>query len=355
MTTRDPTELTQREQERRQLYQESPEKTKLEILEDLGMDLPPGYEPVESDDMVPGWSSVSPDEYEVVTVQTQDAITTNWAEMVSYAVPGIFDPEIGLAAWWPGLSTESPYPAGAWDGPAASINIEQAWLPESWEMGAQTFGFTDPSTGDSASFWVRYDPSRASQQWHAMSGDRRLELTNQMVASGLLPKEWANVSDYTIEGAAAFGEALAAANYYGKPVGEVLTLISKTRPPTRGSGSRGPTFKAEIPDYETMLFNSENLLKQTLGRDPEDWEMSLIADEMKDQYGAWAKAKERAALGGNGVYEVPDPQALTVNYLQDTYSSEINRIQTREETRVNNALTLNALTKGRRMIGSYGA
>lgn len=261
--------------------------------------------------------------------------------------------------WWPGLNAVDPRNtvtmAGAAAAAAGDFTYNPNLWPEEWAAPARDVLFADPATGENFNLWLRYDPSTASQQYLSMSGAEREEFNNLMVAAGLLSKEWKGTSEYSLDGAAAFQQALSFGNYYGLSVRDVLGKLGAAADRGSGGGARGPTVKIEIPDYESMLADSKELLKAKLnGRDPEDWEMALVADEMKRQYGKWADAKKRVGYGGSGTYEVPDPGKNTVTFLEEKYADEISRIEDVRDTRTNNALLLTAATKGFGMTGGFG-
>lgn len=316
------------------------------------------YEGAGEYDFGSGWEPVSDEDLVSSNLaQDQADFLADWESFINYTNVDDLGIPVDFGApgsWFPGLGATDPWEHVTDGGPGPQL--DPAWAIESWETGGLVFSTPElPGLGPSQDIFVRYDPSKSTNIWHSMSGDTREGYYNSLVEAGLLSKEWKGAKEFSLEGAEAFGRALTYANFMGKPIGVVLGSLASSRPKGGGSGRKGPVVKMEVPDYDTMLVQSKDLLKQALNRNPEDWEMSLIADEMKAQYGTWADAKERAALGGNGTYEVPDPRVLTRGFLEDTYSNEINRIETREDTRINNALTLNALTKGRQMIGAYGA
>lgn len=292
------------------------------------------------------------------------AIVVMWEDLVGRTF-GVDEASLDFPTnWWPGLEVENQY------GQLSELNrlgrfggevfIREDLRPEDWATRSEYLEAVDQQTGLRDNFWIRYDPSRAAQQFAAMSNETRAEFNSLMVDAKLMEEGWKNVADYSMEGASAFAGVLSLANYYGISAKEALQRLISIRQrndAARGGGGRGrgPTVKLEIPDYETMLADAKNLLKSKLnGRDPKDWEMSLVADHMKERYGQWADAKKRALLGGNGTYEIPDPVKLTSDFVQETYAAEIGRLQDVAETGVNNSLLLRAATKGLSMIGGYG-
>ncbi len=261
--------------------------------------------------------------------------------------------------WWPGLGHEHA--------PMSHMIAENAgWFmpgedrPESWAVAPSTVDFNDPFTGEEDSVWVRYDPSRGAQQFAAMDASERAEYNTMMAKVGMIPEGYEGMADYSLEGANAFTGALQMANYYGISVKQFLTRQVRLAEAGdsgggRGrGGGRGPQVKLEVPDYDTLLVDAENLLEQKVGRRVDDWEYAIIADHMQDKYGEWAAAKKRAALGGSGTYEIPDPGKLTEGFVEDRYASEISRLDDVGETRQTNSLLIDAATKGLQMVGGLG-
>lgn len=330
-----------------------------------------------ADGQYPAWDPALP--IDLTVGEYRDFTTGGWIDPESYWAQGqaaaleaeakkeaahqLLIEATGIAAlegvptnWWPGLNVvpyvPSPHDIFVSDSLSSPTFARGGLMPQEWSTGGAHFQFSDPATGASQPVYVRYDPHTASQQFYGMDDETRRKYNTLLADAGYLGKGFKDVDAYTIDGASMFARALIEANYYGLTVDELLKRQAAIRRTT--GGGTGRRVVIEIPDYDTMLADSTTMLRNQLGRDPEDWEMALIADEMKRQYGSYAEAKREAALG-NGTYEIPNPETLTQTYLEDQYADEINRIQTREETRVNNRLTLDALTKGRQMIGSYGA
>jgi histone acetyltransferase (RNA polymerase elongator complex component) len=112
-----------------------------------------------------------------------------------------------------------------------------------------------------------------------------------------------------------------------------------------------------IPDYETLQQRVTDLMRQTMGRDPEDWEVSILADEMKAQHETYNEQMIQAArdaYDGKGRVEdieVPDPVVRTQRYLEERYAPEIGRLEDIDEAAQSNQLMINAITKGAQMVG----
>ncbi len=290
-------------------------------------------------------------------VNAEDEFTVAWNELLIDAGLPELSAKYGLAQnWWPGLDLrmQRQQMGRMWDINAGPGDEAPFVGQEGWEVGA-LHEFGDPDTGAYEAFQVRYDTTHSSQMFAAMGTNNRGIYTDMLVGAGLLDKGYRGLTDFTAESASAFTEASRWANYYGTTVKEFLENqkdLFGRQGGGRGSGSGARRYTIEVPDYETLLSKSESMLQQQLGRDPKDWEMSLIADEFQKQYGHWASAQKRKALGGNGVYEVPDPEALTAEYMEDKYANEISRVEDVGERSSNNRLILQAATTGSRMMGA---
>ena len=176
------------------------------------------------------------------------------------------------------------------------------------------------------------------------------------------------VSEVQING---YRQALGAAGYLGTgPMGAIRAVgaTNKYTGTTRGGGGGGgggrapfsvPASLRTIPDYATLQQNVTDMMRQAMGRKPEDWEVTMLADEMQTQY----KAKNAASIdaaraayeqGNRGVgteIEVPDPGQRTQKYLEETWANEIDRRQDVGERANTNNLLMQSLTQGAKMVG----
>lgn len=273
-----------------------------------------------------------------------------------------FDPE--AFEYFPGMNLDIndvyPWEPSITRAPSArglkgfAEDLSRMGEPESWawpRMG-EYVDYVDPFSREQTSTWVRYNPAYAGVMFREMDPGDRADFYNQAVAAGWLPKQFKGETEFTLEGVGAFKEGLSLANVYGKSLSEVLGLYSQLNARTGGGGRKGPTFKAEVPTYETLVQTAKELIRRQLGREPKEWEMGLIADEFDRQYGRWAEAQKRMTLGGNGVYEVPDPATETMAFFEETYAPEIQRLQSRAETQINNRMFMDNLARGSEVMAS---
>jgi len=287
-------------------------------------------------------------------VETTQTWEEAWEEYASAAgIGSIIDVPIN---WWPGLTTPDldtiANAPGSWSEGPTPMEMEP------WRPPGQISTFTNEETGEEFSRWTRYDPNRAAQQFMLMGSATRAKMTQLMADAGILDEEWGGISDFAPEAAAGFAEALALANYYGQPVEYVLKqrgeLFDKLNPGGGGRGSGGgggPKVQLEVPNYETLVQNAKEMLAAELQRDPAQWEMTLLADEMQKQYGSWAAATRARMLGGNGTFEIPDPTTLSTAFMEETWGDEISRLEDIGDTTATNQYLIAAATKGAQMVG----
>ncbi len=143
--------------------------------------------------------------------------------------------------------------------------------------------------------------------------------------------------------------------------------VEANRP--RGAGARAPSFSIpaslrQIPDYESISQDVQNLFRQRLGRDAEDWEIQVLAEDMQDQYRnrntemikAARAAFWQAQGGASGTMEVevPDPVLRQQAFIEERYGIEIDRLQQTGDTSITNRRMVDAITRGSQMVGSGG-
>ena len=229
------------------------------------------------------------------------------------------------------------------------------------------------SDGDEVAKWSGYSPAV------------RDAFTKKMIEAGMISKEdaetltvgslgrsispgvgdlgqgYSGTSRIQIE---AFKEALATANYLGTtPMSAIFARgeTAKAKGPGGGGGGRlpfsVPAALRTIPDYETLQQRVKEMLRQSMGRDAEGWEMNLLADEMQSQHKTYNTQMIEAARAAynRGQHtvdiEVPDPAARTRKFFEETYSGELDRRRDVGEASATNMLMMNALTMGGGMVG----
>ena len=117
-----------------------------------------------------------------------------------------------------------------------------------------------------------------------------------------------------------------------------------------------PASLRTIPDYPTLQQRVTELVRDELGRDPKDWEVVLLADELQRQHRNQNDAMIAAARDAydgktvGGYVEVPDPATRTQRFFDETYANELNRLQDIGEAQVSNRLIVEAIARGSNMV-----
>ena len=200
-------------------------------------------------------------------------------------------------------------------------------------------------SGEGANYWDQYAP------------ETRKRLEGQMVEAGLLGEGAYQPGASNKIQHDAWEEVLGYANYYGVSPFNALRKLQVegiSMGVGRGGGGGGAAKRTvtTIPDYKTIAQNAKTMLQRSLGRDMEDWEVSLTANEMQRLYRKQASQQLKASLAGSGEFEITDPGSVTQAFIDDQYSSELDRLGDVSETSANYKLTMDVLTKGAKMVGT---
>jgi len=206
-------------------------------------------------------------------------------------------------------------------------------------------------------YFVEGDQARI---WDAYSLEYRNLLEQQMLDAGLLAEGGFLPGARGIEQHNAFSVVLSMANYYGIGIGAAMGQLQKlglaraAAQRGRGSGGGGGRSTAfTMPDYESIAQQSKDMFRSIFGhRDPKDWELSLVADYMQDQYRQSGEAQVQARLAGNGAIEIPDPNLKTKAYIEETWENELSRLRDIDSTAATHNMLISAATGGARMMGS---
>ena len=251
---------------------------------------------------------------------------------------------------------------GIGDGPRVGTQSIDAYLPYSEQYG-QTYL---PTAGAGTGFPITADGYRSgagSMLWGGYAASTRNRLTQQMVEYGLLDKAYGaeGMSSGNFEDQHnAWDTVLGVANYYGISPFNALSKIKTLsqagvsgygRSGGRGGGGGAGGLVTEIPDYASISQRSKDMFRQMVGRNPEDWELTLVADKMQEQYKSADTATRTARLSGNGTYEIPEPAQTTKSFIESQYGNELERQQDVESTSNTNKLILQAATMGAKMVG----
>ncbi len=216
-------------------------------------------------------------------------------------------------------------------------------------------------SGEEVLIWSQFTPDKRA------SVERQMVLADELDAGGFDP---GSVGFTQLE---AFRKVLAYGNFLGVGWNVALQRMgveakfrrdNEPKPP-RGPGRVRASFSVPaslrtVPDYESAEQEIKNLLRNRLGRDPEDWELGVLADNILGHYRDANTEKIKAAraafnqaqrgISGDMEIEVPNPQLRTEAFIEDRYSAEIDRTTQVQDTSVTNRLMLEAITQGARMV-----
>jgi hypothetical protein len=150
-------------------------------------------------------------------------------------------------------------------------------------------------------------------------------------------------------------------------IGTQIAVTNAAKQASSGGGGRlAPTYSVpaslrEIPDYKTLAQNTKQIFRGELGRNMEDWELRIYADELKRQnevaqerrIGIHKQAWDEAIAGGTTDVDftaVEDPNTALSYDIEKAYAGEIDRNQRVEDRSNTNRLLMNSITTGQRMI-----
>ena len=152
-----------------------------------------------------------------------------------------------------------------------------------------------------------------------------------------------------------------------KMIADQKRTIEATAP--RGSSGGGrivprdsvPASLRTIPDYKTLATQTKGIFDERVGRDLEDWELAILADEMKKKYSKQndqmiAAHKEwwNDSIAGGTVdvdfTDVEDPAAALEYDIEEKYADELDRKERVEDRANSRRMLMDSITTGQRMI-----
>ncbi len=220
-------------------------------------------------------------------------------------------------------------------------------------MGPYGPGDIDPQF---ATGGITYISGQGAQYWNGFSPEMRKRFETQMVNAGLLSEGNYEPGVSSIIQQQAWEKVLGFANYYGVSQRDALDGLERQGIAfgvgRGGGGGAARRTVTTIPDYETLAQNAKSMLQRTLGREINDWEVSLTADEMQKQFRKQSQQQLSASLAGSGEFEITDPGATTQAFINDQYSNELDRLTSVGEQGANYKLAMDVFTKGARMVPS---
>ncbi len=216
-------------------------------------------------------------------------------------------------------------------------------------------------------------PQDQDFEWFGMSPRSQNLWMDQMVNNGLIHENQANLP-YDDGVVALWRDISSVSEYRQLPRDLVMNQFGDTLAAERARAPRGPSGSGriapkysvpaslrEIPDYKTLATQSRALFSQEVGREMEDWELAILADELKEKYedeqtskiGIHKEAWDEGLAGGSvnvDFSEVTNPLQAQQYDTRETYADEIDRQARVEDRANNNRLLMNSITVGSRMI-----
>jgi hypothetical protein len=203
-----------------------------------------------------------------------------------------------------------------------------------------------------------YEGGDGARYWDNYSQETRKRLEGQMVEAGVL-----SAGSYRPGGESdvqyrAWEQVLGWANHWEiTPYNALARMSAEGVGRTSGGGGSGSgggggrSTAYTIPDYDTIAQNAKDMLRNTMGRDVDDWEISLAADELQKNYRKQASQMQAAQLAGSGEFEITDPGTVTQAFVEDQYADELSRIKDIGDEKRNYGLSMAAFTQGAKMVG----
>ena len=198
------------------------------------------------------------------------------------------------------------------------------------------------------------------------------QVKQAMVAAGLIDEGAIGpIGHWRAEDSQTMYQVMAEANASGKTWTRILQeYAASNEPEDRAAAWRAanpfisPVFRS--PDYATLSQAVRQTIGSQLGRDPHDWELALLADEMRAdfnrahaadvaaaraQYEATARAVGSEQPEAAGTVADVDPLARFRERIALRYAPEQEQAETTAETGANVGLLMNSLTGLHRQVG----
>lgn len=247
--------------------------------------------------------------------------------------------------------------------PREDLRVESLIPTAPWEVPAQRV-----YAGDGASEWLNTLSARERQMRVKYMYDKGL-INQAQYEAGAGPLGSRNVMFAGIwEQATRIGFQQGQTPFDGLNImGQQVLMNQLGEDSSRGyGGSSTPRYSVpaslrEVPDYKALATETRSVFRPKLGRDMEDWELNLLADQLKEHYQRMRKeqieahraAWEDAVAGGTvdvESVEVTNPAGALEYDIEESYAAELDRYQDVEDMAYNRNLLMNSITKGRLMI-----
>jgi len=183
--------------------------------------------------------------------------------------------------------------------------------------------------------------------------EEKQALQLELEAAGILPKGSYSPGTWDKPTAAAMAVVMDIANNNGKTWSFMLGQMVAN--PPANVATQGRVFPGLVyrePSFETLAQAAKTQWRRELGREPEEWEIALAADELtKSTREAFeldldtARRQFYGSGGDLGTVEQVDPTAAFRERFEELYGPEIGRLDRIEEGKQNFSLLLNNFGK----------
>ena len=229
-------------------------------------------------------------------------------------------------------------------------------------------------------------------QWMGMTSRERSANVKLMHSSGLITDEQygemgthdsanlAGVSGYPVSGLtfdmnamALYEQAISYSAQFQRTPNESIMILGEMKRDNQarttrsyGGGRAAPKYSVPaslrtIPDYKSLAQESKGIFRQSIGRDLEDWELSILADQLKEDYStrndqmivAHRAAWEDAVAGGStevDYSDVTDPTSALEFDIEERYAGELDRQERVQDRAMNRRILMDSISIGQRMI-----
>jgi hypothetical protein len=197
------------------------------------------------------------------------------------------------------------------------------------------------------------------------------EVKAALIEAGIIDEAEAGpMGHWRIEDSRNMYNILAEANASGKPWTTIVEEYAAAPDVDKAKAWRAanpfiaPVFKA--PDYASLSQAVRGAFAQQIGRDPKDYELALLADQMRAdfnaqhgatvsaaraQYEATARAADTGAPQSAGTVQDVDPMARLSETVLSKYGPEIERVEGVQENQLNVGLLMRSLTGMDNLVG----
>ncbi len=243
----------------------------------------------------------------------------------------------------------------------SAAGVNEPWQADTW----------DYRVGDGRAEWVGMSPIQRNMRLKLMA-DNGLISPEEMDAMNYAGMEGGNPLNFTAMEIWEQATSVSSEFQYSpldaiRAIGEQKAVsLAASRGRGGGGGGRRPTYSVpaslrEIPDYKTLAQDTKSIFAGQLGREMEDWELKLYAEELGSQY---SEANERriqiskeawddAVSGGSLSVDftaVEDPSKSLEYDIGETYANEIDRNVRVEDKANQRRLLMQSISVGQRMI-----